>query len=411
MSLFSTALSGLHASSDALSVTGNNIANANTVGYKTQTISFADIFLGSLGVRLNGAGVPLQTGNGVTTGAILTNFSQGNLTSAASPVNMAIQGNGYFIEKDGTGTLSYSRAGDFIIDRDGYIVSPSGQQVQGYAAVNGQVPDNAPLTSIQVPIGKTLSPQETTEASLRINLNSADATGAKFNASVQVYDSLGVAHTLNLSFEKTGDLAYSVTADLDGKAATLDNSSLTFDANGNLTDPTSISVTPDASALNGATLNGISLNLFETNADGSQGAPLITNFAATSNVSATSQDGFAPGTIAGLSVDPSGTLIASFSNGQTRPIAQVAVATFNSQDGLSRVGNNLFVETAGSGPASVGRPGSGGRGNIAGNALEESNVDIATEFTNLIVAQRSFQSNSKVITTVNQTLQDLLQII
>jgi flagellar hook protein FlgE len=256
-----------------------------------------------------------------------------------------------------------------------------------------------------------LSPQETTAASLRINLNSADTTGTKFNASVQVYDSLGVAHTLNLSFEKTGDLAYSVTSDLDGKAATLDNSTLTFDANGNLTDPTSISVTPDASGLNGATLNGISLNLFETNADGSQGAPLITNFAATSNVSATSQDGFAPGTIAGLSVDPAGTLVASFSNGQTRPIAQMALATFNSQDGLSRVGNNLFVETAGSGPASVGRPGSGGRGSIAGNALEESNVDIATEFTNLIVAQRSFQSNSKVITTVNQTLQDLLQII
>ena len=186
-------------------------------------------------------------------------------------------------------------------------------------------------------------------------------------------------------------------------------SSLTFDSDGKLTSPAApgaITITPDQSMLNGATLPSINLNLYQ--ADGTSN---ITNFAANSSVSSTEQNGFPAGTIAGLATDANGTLIAAFTNGQTKPIGQVALAIFNSQDGLKSINNNLYQETIASGVPSIGRAGSGGRGNVVGNALEQSNVDIATEFTNLITAQRSFQANSRVITTFNQTLQDLLQII
>ncbi|MEW6736401.1 MAG: flagellar hook protein FlgE [Acidobacteriota bacterium] len=408
---FSTALSGLRASSNSLSVAGNNIANANTTAFKSSSITFADIYLGSIGARFNGAGVPVQIGNGVSVASVNRDFSQGNLSSSNSPTNLAIEGNGYFVVKDSAGVQSYTRAGDFILDKDGFLVTPSGQQVQGYAAVNGVVPPDAALTTLQVPIGETIAPRLTSEATLRMNLNAADANGTQFNATVQVFDSLGRSHNLNLVFTKTADLSYSVTATLDGNAAqtTPNPADLQFDANGNLTmpaAPATLSIMPDQAQLNGATLPSIDLNLYE--ADGTAN---ITNFATASSVSSTTQDGFPAGAISGLITDKTGTLIAVFNNGQTRPIGQIALATFNSQDGLQALSNNLFSETSSSGPPSIGRPSSGGRGNVVGNALEQSNVDIATEFTNLIIAQRSFQANSRVITTVNQTLQDLLQII
>jgi flagellar hook protein FlgE len=403
---FSTALSGLKASSNALGVTGNNIANSNTVGYKSQSISFASLFFSSLN---NAGGLPLQVGDGVTTSLISKDFSQGNVTSSNSPTHLAIQGNGYFVVKDSNGIQSYTRAGNFTLDKDGFLTTPSGEKVQGYGAVNGVVPQDAALTALKVPIGSTLDPQITSEVTLKANLNATDPVGTKFTTSVQVYDSLGVAHSLNLTYTKTANLAYTVTADLDGNAAMASSNMLTFDANGKLTSPAApgqISITPDQTTLNGATLPSLNVNLYE--ADGTAN---ISNFAADSSVSSTSQNGFGAGIINGLAIDGNGTMVATFTNGQTKAIGQVAVAVFNSQDGLKSVSNNLYLENASSGPASVGRPATGGRGAIVGNALEQSNVDIATEFTNLIVAQRSFQANSRVITTFNQTLQDLLQII
>ena len=405
--LFGTALSGLRASSDALSVTGHNIANANTTAFKAGAITFSDIMLNSLG--LNGANAPLQIGNGVSVAAISRDFSQGNLTDAGTPTNMAIQGNGYFVVKDGKGVQNYTRAGDFTLDKDGFLVTPGGQHVQGYAAVDGKIPDDALLTSLQVPLGSTVNPKITAEATLRMNLNSSDPVDTKFTASVQVYDSLGVAHSMSVVYTKTADLTYSVAAKLDGNDATVAPASLTFDSDGKLTSPAAgapLVVTPDQSQLNGATLPTINVNLYQAD-----GTPNVTNFESPSGVSSTSQDGFAAGIISGILTDKTGTLTAVFNNGQTRPIGQVALATFNSEDGLKALGGNLFSEAVGSGPASIGRPGSSGRGDVIGQALEQSNVDIATEFTNLIVAQRSYQANSRVITTFNQALQDLLQII
>lgn len=417
---FNAALSGLNANSNALSVVGNNIANANTIGFRSSTITFADVFANSYGARLNGAGLALQIGDGVQTSSIQTNLSQGTLNESSSPLHAAVQGNGFFVVRNAEGNLNYTRAGDFTINNQGYLITPGGAQVQGYAAVNGVITPGSALTSLQIPIGQTLPPQTTTEATMRINMNSQAATGSTFHATMQVYDSRGTTRTMDMSFTRLADGSFDVTATIDGNPAELSADgnpgsltpvNFTFDADGNLTSPSSLSVLPDQTQLGGASLPSINVNLRETNPDGSPGAFNIVSYARPSAVSATTQDGFPAGELSGASIDPNGIILAIFSNGQSRPIGQYALATFNSSEGLSRLGGNMFAETLASNQATIGAPGSGGRGFIAGGYLEQSNVNITNEFVKLIEAQRGFQANSRVITSLNQTFQDLLQII
>ncbi|HYE71736.1 MAG TPA: flagellar hook protein FlgE [Blastocatellia bacterium] len=414
---FSTALAGLQAASQSLNLTGNNIANANTTAFKGASLSFADVFTNSIGVRLNGAGTTLQIGNGVRVSATQINFAQGTLTDSSSPTSSAIEGNGFFVVQDQSGARLYSRDGEFTVDRNGNLVTQSGQRVIGYNAVNGSIPPGAQLAPITVPVGEKLPPVVTTEATFRMNLNASDAAGTPFNAPVQVYDSKGDAHNLEMIFTKQANGSYLLSASLDGNpaqlsvnggAASATPATFTFDADGQITAPASLSIIPDETVLNGTSLPSIAINLYQEN-----GAGNITNYAAPSGVASTNQDGFSAGDLAGLSLsnDRNGILSAVFSNGQRRPLGQIALAVFNAQNGLRRLGNNLFGETLASGQASIGVAGTGGRGEIVGSALEQSNVDIATEFTELIVAQRSYQANSRVITTLNQTLQELLQII
>jgi flagellar hook protein FlgE len=408
---FSNALSGLKASSASLDVTGNNIANSNTTGYKSNRINFADIFYGASANQERGLGVRVV---GAT-----ANFTQGSLTDSASPTNMALSGNGFFVVQESNGARAYTRAGDFTIDKDGYLVTSTGARVQGFAAANGKIDAGTPLSDIKFPLGETVPPVMTTQATFRMNLNSADAANSTFHAPTQVYDSKGVAHTLDMAFTKQTDGSYQMSATLDGKpvntsadggAASANPVSFTFDANGQLTSPKSLSIVPDQTALNGATLGPVAIQLNQTNPDGTTGASNITNFALASAVSSTTQDGAPAGSLASFTTDRSGTIMGIFSNGQTRPIAQVAVATFNAQTELVHASNNLYHESSAAGSASIGAAGTGGRGEIVGNSLEQSNVDLASEFTDLIVAQRSFQANSRVITTISQTMQDLLQI-
>lgn len=410
---FNAALSGLRANSDSISVTGNNIANSNTTAFKSGSINFGDVFNDSLSARQNGAGLSLQQGSGVRTAGIATNFTQGTLNESGSPLNAGIQGNGFFVVKSDAGTESYTRAGDFTPSREGFLLTPTGEKVQGYQAVDGVIPPESAMTSLQIPLGTHATPIVTTEATLRMNLNSSDAVGTEFHSPLQVYDSKGAAHTLDLVFTKTGDNAYDAAATVDGLAATLDSTTLTFDVNGQLVTPATLTVTPDPASLNGAALPSIAINLHETNPDGTMGASNITNFSAASAVVSTNQDGFGSGTLAGISFGPKGdgTVLAVYSNGQTRVVGQVALATFNSQDGLRHLGDNLYGSTQSSGSPSIGAAATGGRGAVIGGVLEQSNVDIATEFTDLIIAQRGFQANSRVITTINQTLQDVIQII
>ena len=417
---FSTALSGLRASSDALSTTGNNIANANTIAFKSSSVSFADVFASASGTRINGAGGVIQFGNGVRTAATRTNFAQGNINESASATNAAIQGNGFFVVEDGAGFRAFTRAGDFALNREGYLVTPGGHKVLGYMAVDGKIQPGTPVAPIKVPLGEVIPPAMTTRATLRANLDSSAPVGAVFHAPIQVFDSRGVAHVLDLTFTKQGNGQYNVTATLDGTAAQLSadggapTNQATFTFNGLLQAPAnSLAILPDQSTLDGAALPQIDLELYRTNPDGSQGPSNFTNYSGPSAVSATDQNGFAAGSLNGISIstDSTGTLYGIFSNGQTRALAQFALASFNSQDGLRHLGNNLFGETPASGQPSIGPALTGGRGEVVGSALEQSNVDIATEFTELIVAQRSFQANSRVISTINQTLQDLMQVI
>lgn len=418
---FSTALSGLNAASEKISVSGNNIANANTVGFKGSSVSFADVFTNSSGIRLNGAGTALQFGKGVRLSATPTDFSQGTLDLTNTATNAAIEGNGFFVVSDTQGALYYTRAGDFTLDRSGNLITPSGQLVQGYQAVNGLIPSGASLATLNVPIGETQAPVVTSEATFRMNLNSKDAVASEFHALVNIYDSKGAAHKMDLVFTKQADGSFLMQAQVDGTnantsvnggAASAAPVAVTFDSDGLLTAPTTLAVVPPAAVLNGATLPSVEINLRQPAPPVGSGAANITNYASPSSVASTDQDGFASGELVGLaqSPDQNGALYAVFSNGQRRLLGQMALATFNSQASLRRLGNNLYGETIASGQPSIGAPGSGGRGTIVGASLEQSNVDIATEFTNLIVAQRGFQANSRVITTISQTLQDLLQI-
>jgi flagellar hook protein FlgE len=417
---FNAALSGLNANSNALSVVGNNISNANTVGFRSTSITFADVFANSYGARLNGAGLSLQIGDGVQTSSIQTNQSQGTLGESGSSLHTAIQGNGFFVVRQPDNTLSYTRAGDFVVNNDGYLITPRGDQVQGYTAVGGVITPGSAINSLRIPIGQTLPPETTTSASLRVNLNTNAATGSPFHATMQVYDSRGTTRTLDITYTRLADGSFDSTATLDGVPTQLAANggapsatpvNFTFDAIGNLVSPTQFSIHPDQTALGGASLPSIEISLRETNPDGSPGAFNFVSYDRPSAVSATNQDGFPAGELSGSSIDPNGVILAIFSNGQTRPIGQYALATFNSSEGLSRRGDNLFAETLASNQATIGSPGSGGRGLIAGGYLEQSNVNIANEFVKLIEAQRGYQANSRVINTLNDTFQALLQVV
>jgi len=417
---FNTALSGLNASSNALNVVGNNIANANTIGFRSSTATFADLYANRYGIRMNGAGNGIQVGNGVQVGAMHTNFEQGNLSESGSPLHSAIQGNGFFVVRNSDGSSGYTRAGDFTVNNQGFLVASTGGMVQGYQAVNGTIPSGATLSGLQIPIGQTMAPKATTEGTFHMNLNSNSVTGAVFHSTMQVNDSLGTKRTMDMTYTRQADGSFLMSATIDGNAAqtSVDGGapsaapvSYTFDSSGNLLTPTTISVIPDATQLGGAVLPSIDIKLRATNADGTPGAFNITSYATPSAVSSTTQDGYEPGEVTGAAIDQNGNIFGVFSNGQSLIVGQYALATFPSDAGLVRTGGNMFAESAGSGQATIGNPGSGGRGFIAGGYLEQSNVDITNEFVDLIEAQRGFQANSRVITTLNQTFQDLLQIV
>lgn len=417
---FNAPLSGLNANSNALSVVGNNIANANTIGFRSSSITFADVFANSFGARLNGAGNSLQIGDGVQTAAIHTNFSQGNLNESGSPLHAGIQGNGFFVVRNADGSTGYTRAGDFTVNNQGFLVASNGGRVQGFPAQNGVIPSGATLSDLQIPLGRTLAPQATSEGTLRMNLNSEATDGSTFHATLTVFDSLGGEHLLDMSFTRQPDGSFQMTSTLDGNPAQASANggasspspvSFTFDSNGVLTSPTSLSIEPDQTQLGNAVLPSIDIKLRETNQDGTPGEFNITSYARDSSYSIVSQNGYRAGELDGAAVDQNGNIYGVFTNGQSRVIGQYGLATFNSNEGLGRLGGSMFSETLGSGQATIGAPGSGGRGFIAGGYLEQSNVNITNEFVDLIQAQRGFQANSRVITTLNQTFQDLLQIL
>jgi len=402
MSSFSIPLSGLGASQEALNIISNNLANLNTTGYKDQTANFQSLFYQNLGTT--GAGDPIQVGAGTEVGSVSTNFTNGGVNNTGVPSDVAITGNGFFITQEANGTVQYTRAGDFSVNAAGQLVAADGATVMGYPAVNGVVNQSGSLAPIQVGQSAISPPAATSTMQQQTNLNSGAAVGTVYSTPMTVYDSLGESHVLTFNYTNTGPGAWSYTvtlpaADTGGTGAptTIASGNLTFDSNGNLTSPsgsvTGISVSGLA---DGAATMNLTWNL-----TGPNGSSLMTQVSSPSATTSTSQNGYGAGLLQSYTVETDGTVQGQFSNGQVQALGQIALANFPNTDGLQLMGSGNYAPTLASGAAVIGAPNSGGLGTLTGGALESSNVDISTEFTNLIVTQRGFEANARVITTLD----------
>ena len=417
MGSFSSSLSGLGANQQKLAVIGNNLANINTIGFKSSTVEFADLVSQNVGGT---SANPMQIGLGVTMGQISPNFSQGGIESTGVATNVAIQGNGFFVI-GGPGARSYTRAGDFSFNAAGTLVSAAGEPVLGYTAtdpVTGLLTTSGQPAEITVPPGVLRPPVATSGFSTVTNLNAGTAAAGTYATSVQMYDALGVSHVATLTWTNTatGAWNYSVTvpgADVTGGTpgtpTEIANGTMTFDANGRLANvngaaAANVTITSPVWA-NGATPTDFTWNLVDGN-----GVSTVTGFASASATSSASQNGAAAGSIDSISINADGELIASFGAGRTVTVGQLALASFNNPQGLTKSGANGFGETESSGLANVGVAGTGGRGTLIGGSLEQSNVDIAQEFTQMILAQRGYQANSKSITVADEILADTLNL-
>jgi len=424
MSLFtalSSATSGIEASSTDLSVIGNNIANASTIGFKQGRADFETALSQSI---VGGTG---QLGLGADVTSVQTILSEGALTNTGNTTDLALQGNGFFMLSGNyagqTGTF-YSRDGQFSVDKNGYLVNQQGLQVQGFPAnasgVLSGVPGNLLVGAAQA------QPVATANVTLKANLQAgatvppawspANPTGtSNFSSSVTVYDSLGAAHATQIFFRNTGTgWEWHAMADggglTGGTAGTLTqiaNGTLAFDAQGRLTTVTQASAFNPLGATNPQALN---FNFGDPTGSGGTGLLGITQFASTSATTFVGQDGYAAGQLSTIQVGQNGVISGVFSNGATRVLGQVAVAGFQAADQLSSIGGNLYSATPSAGQAVVGAPGAGGLGSVSSGALEQSNVDLSTQLVNMIAAQRAFEANSKTVTTADQLLSELIQM-
>lgn len=410
MGSFSIPLTGLESSSTDLDTIANNLSNMNTTAFKSQDVSFSDLFYQQIGE--SGSGDPLEVGAGSQVASTSTDFTEGSVNSTGNEDDMAIGGTtgaGFFIVQNGN-TTEYTRDGSFTLSNAGDLTTQGGLSVMGYPVVGGVVDTNAPLTPIQLPVGSAQQPAATQNLSVTANLDSSAAVGTQVSGQVQLYDSLGQSYNATVTFTNTGTNAWSYNLALPAGAATGGTNltgNLTFDANGNLATP--------AANINGISFTGLADGAnnmtFNWNLYGSNNQPTISQFATTSDVSSYNQDGFASGQYEGFTVDSSGLISAQFSNGQTAPVGQVALANVVNPQGLSVEGGNLYQTTLASGEASVGVAGTGGLGTIQDDALEASNVNISSEFSNLIIAQQAYEASSKAITTFDTVSQDTINMI
>ena len=417
MSSFSIPLSGLEASSDALNVIANNLANLNTDGFKSQTLTFGDLFAQAQAV--SGNGDPIQIGGGVQIGSTVSNFSNGTVNSTGIAANMALQGNGFFVVSNGTDT-NYTRDGDFSVNSAGQIVDGQGNTVMGYQANSaGQIQAGGALAPISVNSSVTIPAQATTTFSTTTNLQAASAAGTTFSTPLAVTDSLGETQTLTITYTAgatPGTWNYSITLPASATGATapttLSTGTMTFNSSGILQGTTPPET---AGSIAGIKITGLAdgaapMNL-TWNLNSATGTPVITQQNSASATTATDVNGYGSGTLIGFTVLPNGTVEGQFSNNQTLALGQVAVADFANPEGLTQSSNGNFQATVASGAAVVGQAGVGGNGTITGDAVEESNVDLSSEFSNMIVAQQSYEANAKALTTLDQVSQATIQLI
>lgn len=412
-SVFSIALSSLQAESEAINTTGHNLANVNTVGFKQSSVNFRDLVAASMGGESTGLGVTKPINQQI--------FSQGALSSSSSPWAAAIQGDGFFMLKQSSGETAYTRNGNFTLSSNGTLQTLTGENVQGWTATtSGKIDTSTPIGDLNLGVNGTVPPNPTTSLSFTANLDAAgDPTTGSGNLSVpvQVIDSLGNQHTITMSFTQSANSANSwdytaaiPSSDLasaSGTTTTLTSGTLNFNPDGTLTAASLAPVTIQVTGLKDSA-NDLSLNWSMANPDGSG---MITQFAQKSSYNNLVQDGVAAGNLSGLGLGDGGQVIAKFSNGQQKTIAQLALASFQNQDSLQSIGNSEFATTGKTASPNMGLSQTGNFGHIVSGQLEGSNVDMATEFTNLITFQQGYSASSKVITTADNMSQDLLNLI
>jgi len=423
---FQHGLSGLKAATAKLDVTGNNIANANTVGFKQSQAQFADVYASTVG------GSKVQIGIGAQTLAVAQQFNQGNVTSTDNPLDVAIAGNGFF-RMSNNGAISYTRNGQFHLDKDGFLVNASNYNVTGFGAdAAGTIIPNVPV-DLRLPTAD-MTPKPTTSfmtgvnLDARVDLTTQTTTPATspttpptipiFDANIpstyahstsgEVFDSFGNSHILNLYFQRTNPVApaasaWNVFATVEGAtsagAVTLSASTLNFDSSGimdSLITPFTVGVNFDDTSIQPLQL---SLDLTRS-----------TQFGSKFGVNMMNQDGFASGRLAGYSISDNGEIRGSYTNGVTRTLGQLALAGFSNPNGLKPMGNNQWAETAESGLPLVGAPETGVLGSLQSSAVEESNVDLTSELVNLIMTQRVYQANAKTIQTQDAVMQSIMNI-
>jgi flagellar hook protein FlgE len=403
---FSTALSALSAHATAVDVVGNNLANLNTTGFKANAISFHDLVTQSLGAGLG----ETQVGFGVGRPLTVRQFSQGAIQATSGPLDAAIQGDGFIIVKDNSGATLYTRGGNLQVDKNGALLTSTGEAVQGWTVVNDVVPTNGPTGNIVVPVGTVKPPQASTNFSFDMNLNAAATAGPppdKFSSSIQVFDSLGAAHVVTVDFTKNATANqwdYSIGLPAADTAAPLTpvTGTLTFDSQGKLSSPTQagpMPTIPMTGLVDGASDMSLTWNMYNG------ASPRITQFSQATAVSANTQDGSPAAQLIRVALGDGGSIRAQYSNGTQSVVGQLAMASIRNPESLVAVGNNNYQLSERSALPAIGLAGTGGRGSIMGGAVESSTVDIAREFTQLIVFQRGYQANSKVITTVDEMSQ------
>jgi flagellar hook protein FlgE len=414
------AISGLRNHQTMMDVVGNNISNVNTTGFKSSQAVFSEV----LSQTIRGAGAatgttggsnPAQIGLGSRVSAVTSSFSQGALQVTSRSTDFAIQGDGFFVVDQG-GERLYTRAGSFSVDALGRLVTQDGGLIQGWQSSGGTMTTSGPIGPIVIPVGDLIPPVQTTTARLGGNLPADAAVGDPIVAAVQVFDGQGTAINVRVEFTKTAndtwsagyryvDAAGALQPPTTCPPTALSGGPVTFDSNGQVT--SSHTLTLAGGVVPGfAAGQDIAINLGDLT-DSNH----VSQFGELSSLAALDQDGQSAGSLTGFSVSQDGLLVGSYTNGRTRPIGQLSLANFANPEGMEKAGGSTnYRATVNSGLPQIGVPSAGGRGLIAGGALEMSNVDLAREFTNLIIAQRGFQANSRVITTSDEMLQEVVNL-
>ncbi len=421
---FRIALSGLDAASTDLEVTGHNIANSSTVGFKESRAEFADIYANS--INDVSSAVP---GRGVRVTRVAQQFGQGSTEFTSNNLDLAINGEGFYVMQDTDGSFSYTRAGAFSVDREGYVVNHTGARLQVFPRIGttGSLFNTGATTDLNLPVVSG-TPQATTNVDTTVNLSAAetvptvaldpadpaftfppDPLSYNHSTATTIYDSLGTAHTATMFYRKAADNQWNVFTFVDGNNVTVGGNTFAdvqFDTAGAI-----LTSTGDVDAL-----GNITMDTFNPGGGAADIAGLTFDYNSTTQfgsefaVNELTQDGFTSGRLSGVEVDATGVVFARFTNGQSEPLGKVALARFNNVQGLRQIGDTSWAESFSSGDVQLGEAGTSSYGVIQSGALENSNVDLATQLVNLITAQRNFQANAQVITTADAITQSVINI-